>query len=147
MTEDPKRVDPNRPRLGYTPMYDPPEYGRDATPGVILWFRIYSIAMALSAFFLIGFGVILSAASSQPGVHDQVENQGLALVVILFGVALSVLHVVAACIPKKPWGWTLGMVTIIVGMMGGGCAILFAIPLVIYWVKPETKAAFGRLPI
>jgi hypothetical protein len=49
----------------------------------------------------------------------------------------------AAMVPYKPWGWTVGLLVIGAGL--ASCMVLFAIPLLVFWLKPETKAAFGRL--
>ena len=58
--------------------------------------------------------------------------------------AFAVLHAVAFAAPREPWGWTLGLVAIVVGM--AGVTIVVALPLLMAWQKPTTKAAFRRLP-
>jgi len=43
----------------------------------------------------------------------------------------------------KPWVWIYDLVIICMGMTSA-CFLPAAIPLLIYWLKPEVKAHFGR---
>jgi hypothetical protein len=106
--------------------YEPPAAYRDARPAAIRWFRVYAATMATASLALFVFG----AASG-----------GFALCVA--STALIALYAVAACVPFKPWGWTLALVAIAVGVAGVGA--LVAVPLLILWVRPTVKAAFGRM--
>ena len=70
---------------------------------------------------------------------------GLITTVVLGLIVLgcSSIYAVAAFVPYKPWAWTFGLVAICLGL--SSCMALAAVPLLIFWMKPETKAAFGRL--
>jgi hypothetical protein len=107
--------------------YEPPAPYRDARPAVIVWFRVYAATMTLLSLALLAF-VVMSAASL-------LLCAGFAAVAGLYGVATFV--------PFRPWGWTLGLVAIAFGLAGGGA--MFAIPLLMFWFKPQVKAAFARL--
>jgi hypothetical protein len=50
---------------------------------------------------------------------------------------------VAPFLPKRPWAWTTHLVLICLTMTSGACVPLAA-PLLIFWLKPETRRFFGR---
>lgn len=106
--------------------YEPPATRRDARPAVILWFRIYAAVMAFA--YLAVCGVAISWSST-------------ALAIVCAGFAL--LNGFAAFVPFKPWGWTLALVALALGTASG--AFFFAVPLLLRWLEPTTKAAFARL--
>lgn len=106
--------------------FEPPAHPRDARPAVILWFRVYAVLVAMASLVASVLAFVNSAT--------------------MLGVvcaALFVLYGVAACVPYRPWGWTLALVTIGLGL--AGATVVFAVPLLVLWFKPVTKAAFARL--
>lgn len=50
----------------------------------------------------------------------------------------------AAFVPRKPWGWKLGLIAIIAMFFPFCITIVLMIPLLVFWLKPETKGAFQR---
>ena len=106
--------------------YEPPAHARDARPAVILWYRVYAVLMAVLS--LVVFVIAL-------GAHNYLGIVMAKVLLVFFGVA--------AFVPYKPWGWTMGLLAIGLGMAGG--TALFAIPLLVFWMKPQVKAAFARL--
>ncbi len=122
--------------------YEPPmaERGR---PAIITWFRVY--AGATVVLYVIAFLALcqfLTPAVPVEG-YPTVAESTTVLVLGLLVVAFSGLFAVAALVPYKPWGWTVGLIAICLGL--SSCTAVAAIPLLIYWMKPATKAAFGRL--
>ena len=61
------------------------------------------------------------------------------------GFALTIPVIAAFFLPNKPWVWVYHLVMICVGMTG--CTVVFSIPLLIFWLKPEVKAWFGKEPV
>ena len=59
------------------------------------------------------------------------------------GLLTFLVFAVAALLPAKPYNWFVGIVMIALGF-SSCCLWPACIPLLIYWVKPETKALFGR---
>ncbi|MBX3221201.1 MAG: hypothetical protein KF795_11830 [Labilithrix sp.] len=120
--------------------YEPPSGVERGRPAVITWFRVYA---ATTVLLYVGMLVAwLAVAANGPAMG----GAELALVLLIFGVVVLLfggLFAVAAMVPYKPWGWTVGLVAICLGLTS--CMAVAAIPLLIYWMKPETKAAFGRL--
>ncbi len=124
--------------LGYAP-YDPPGSASGERPRVITLFRIYA---ALTVLIFLGFGAIwvwISLSASGGGAPKAASFAMAAVFVLVLGGFYGV----AAAVPYKPWGWAVGLVAISLGLTG--CLAPFAIYLLVNWVRPETKAAFGRL--
>jgi hypothetical protein len=55
----------------------------------------------------------------------------------------AVFYVVAAFVPRKPWGWILGLIAIIGSIFPFCITAAGAVPLLIHWLKPETKRYFS----
>lgn len=124
----------------------PESYGRDARPAVIVWFRIYAAVMTVASLAMLGLAILMGYAAMQPEVALEANAAGAPLVAILLtllAAALVALYGVATFVPFRPWGWSVGLVAISVGLTSG--AVIFAIPLLVYWLKPQVKAAFARL--
>src|SRR4029079_11995092 len=100
---------------------------RDARPAVIFWYRAYSGLMAVGSLVLGVVGVVSGAAP---------------LAMIGSAFALAAFCGLATFVPFKPWGWTVALVAIGLGLAGG--TAIFAIPLLVYWFKPQVKAAVAR---
>ena len=111
--------------------YEPPA-SRDARPAVILWYRVFAGFMTLLSLAL--FGVAIVTLRDAPLT---------ALVTCVIAAALVALYGVATFVPFKPWGWTVGLIAIALGLASG--VAMFAIPLLLFWFKPNVKAAFARL--
>ena len=61
---------------------------------------------------------------------------------IVLGAGLTVLYAAPLFIEPSKKAWILGLVCI--GLTLTSCCFLpFGIPLLIYWLKPETKAFYG----
>lgn len=106
-------------------------------------YLIYAIGMALlyvagSAF---GYWLANSDVSSARYTREEVEIQGISMLIV--GVPLALLFVVAALVPKRPWGWVYGLVMICIGLTSC-CTWPLTIPLLIKWIKPEMKRYFGK---
>lgn len=103
----------------------------DATPRAIFAFRIYAGAMA----FVCGASLVLVAWRAPDG--------GLRLPMLAAFGALALLYGAAAFVPRTPWGWSLALVAIALGLPS--LAIVVALPLALAWRSPLVKAAFRRI--
>ncbi len=66
-----------------------------------------------------------------------------------FGVGVisavgALFYAVAALVPRKPWGWTVGLVAVIGMFFPFIITLALMIPLLLFWLKPETKRAFQK---
>jgi hypothetical protein len=111
-------------------------------PPVWGWYVAYCVAMAVMWFMLVLLG--LSFILSGPPDHEMSvrEAQVMGLIFIGLGVALMTPYVAAPFLPRRRWVWVLGVVLIVLSM-SGTCCLPAAIPLLIWWVKPETKEYYG----
>jgi len=85
-------------------------------------------------------GGLLSCAVAILRTHG-LEGPLAALAALALGFAGF--YFVAARAAYRPSGWALGLVAICVGVTG--FLFPFTVPLLVFWMRPETKAAFGRL--
>ena len=112
-------------------------------PGVILWYRIYNV---LTAVMYLGLVALLwwskSGVVEFDSPEEEMEVTILAWVFLVIGLPLAIFHLVCCFMTNRRWHWMLGFFPIGIGMTG--CCLPFCIPLLIFWLKPETKAWLGR---
>ncbi len=107
-------------------------------PAVWTWYVVYAVVMAIVYFLAIGLGVFLAAFA--PKTEDSIEG----VVVVVVSLPLMVLYGLAPFRAKTPGAWTYHLVLICLGLTSA-CCIPVSLPLLIYWMKPETKTYFGRM--
>jgi hypothetical protein len=118
--------------LGSGP-YAPPGSSGDR-PLVIVLYRVYAATLfALYVAAAVFFEVFARAPSTA------LEHAGM----LGLTLGLAVFYGVAAFVPFRPWGWTLALVAICFGLTS--CMLPVATGLLLYWMRPLTKAAFRRL--
>lgn len=100
------------------------------------WYIAYAVMMALVYMCCVGLGAVMLASGD-----DEAMIQGVILGFI--GFILMIIFGVAPFLPKKPWAWTYHLVLICLSMTSM-CCMPISIPLMIYWLKPETKAFFQK---
>jgi hypothetical protein len=122
------------------------EEAAGTAPPAVIWFRVYAAVLGLVYVVICVLGIItLVAAIATPpkSAADQASGIGMALVFVVIGGALAVPCFIALFGGRKPWVWTLDIVLIAIGM-SSACCMPICIPLLIYWMKPEVKAWFGK---
>jgi hypothetical protein len=83
------------------------------------------------------------------GLHDTTDQMsrgvmmGYGVVLIVLGMGLSAAFAAGIFLPPQPWVWVYGIVLISIGFMSA-CCLPFCVAMLIFWLKPETKAYFGR---
>jgi hypothetical protein len=109
---------------------------------VFFWFRVYcSAAAAYFALVAVYAGYPLTAYSTWDKQFQPLYPLIVAAAVV-YG-AFAVVHAGAAVLPGNRYSWGFGIAVIIFGVTT--CLFLPAcIPLLIYWLKPETKAFLAR---
>jgi hypothetical protein len=98
--------------------------------------------MALAYVGFLALWQLLTPSESSLGTSERNP------LLLFFAVGLVVVivggfHAVAAAVPYKPWGWPVGLIAICLGF--STCTAPVSLLLLVWWLKPETKAAFGRL--
>jgi hypothetical protein len=123
-------------------MSSEPPQTHSEQPAAVTWFKVYSGFLCL-----LYLGV--AAMSLFFFLMDPVELEMSALGARLIGVFLLGMGLVlfAACLlpllfHPRPWLWTYDLVIICLGMTSA-CFLPVCIPLLIYWLKPQTKRFFS----
>jgi hypothetical protein len=117
------------------------------TAPVWTWYVAYAVCMALlyvltaimGAAYLAGAGFLVVEQA------DQALMGFYGIFMLGLGVIFAALYGAAPFLPKKNWAWVYHLVMICIGLTSC-CCLPVCIPLLIYWLKPETKSMFGAGP-
>jgi hypothetical protein len=116
-------------------------------PPVLPWYWAYCGAMALLYLACVAGGVLMivfreSIAAAEPRDSPTLWLvYGLALIAV--GAVLAAVYLAAFFLPARRWAWVYHLVLIAFGLTSC-CCLPASIPLLIFWIKPETQAHFGR---
>lgn len=113
-------------------------------PGVITWFYVYcwilcimySVVMFASIIFFVVDPAKLEMAASDACITGAV--------MLLGGGVFFVFGLLPLIFRPRPWLWVYDLIVICLGLTSC-CFWPICIPLIIFWIKPETKQYFGRL--
>jgi hypothetical protein len=121
----------------------PPLHDLARAQKVWTWYVVYCVAMALmyGAVALMGV-VFLVLDPDELQMHEEAAR-GMGTAFVAMGALLAVPFAIAPFLAKTGGTWIYGLVLIAVGLTSI-CCWPATIPLLIYWIKPETKALFGR---
>ena len=111
-------------------------------PGVILWFRVYCWLLCLLYLGLIGGGVALALMDPKELHQPPLGLLVAAVLTIALGGGLLVVSLLPLVLSPRPWLWLYNLLVIALGL-SSGCFWPICIPLLIYWIKPDTRAYFG----
>jgi MFS family permease len=114
-------------------------------PPVLRWYKAY-VALLVAAYAAVTvFGVVLILARHSIADADTPPAAVLAAGVLAIVVSLPLFALCAAALflPPRPWSWIYHLCVICLGMTSA-CCWPICIPLLIYWIKPESKQYFGR---
>lgn len=107
------------------------------------WYRVYCMVMAFLSLGLAGIGAFFALVPEAMPPPDREQMFVMGIVYGVLGIIFFCLYAVAALLPAKPYNWIVGIVIIALGM-ASCCTMSAAIPLLIFWVKPETQEFLGR---
>jgi lipopolysaccharide export LptBFGC system permease protein LptF len=125
--------------LSYQSRYEEPnELGRKT----FFWYRVYCGVLAALYALIAVMGLFISYMAPGMGA-EATENMFLGLVYAVVGTIFFAVFLVASILPPKPYNWIVGIIMIAIGMTSC-CMWPAVIPLLIYWIKPETREFFGR---
>jgi hypothetical protein len=121
------------------------DYSKPApvTPGVVMWFKIYagflgSIYVLCSLMSLVFFFPHQSDVDLPESVS---YAMGLGVLLLCWGLAFLFFFPIFKA--PRPWLYTYDLVLICIGLTSP-CFLPICIPLLIFWLKPETKNYFGK---
>jgi len=107
------------------------------------WYRVYCAVLALLYLMVIVLGVVLAVFQPPSREYNPQEMMIMGVIYAVIGAVFFLVFAIALFLPPKPYNWIVGIVTLAIGMTSC-CFIPLVVPLFIFWLKPETKAFFGR---
>jgi hypothetical protein len=114
-----------------------------SAPSVWTWYAVYCVLMALLYLFAAAAGLLLLFVDPANFGEDAVVVRIQGIIFFVLGLVFMIPFAAAPFLPKKPWVWIYGLVMIAIGMTSL-CCMPVTIPLLIFWIKPETRRFFGR---
>lgn len=120
-----------------------PATGMLPRPAVVGWFLIYCVAISVLYILVAAAGGALAYYAEQLSESEQetTELRIQGVVYLSLGIALAVVHLIAPLLPRKKWSWLYGFAPIVIGLTSP-CCLPMTLPLLLWWIKPETKQWF-----
>lgn len=112
-------------------------------PPVVFWFKVYAGVLCLLYLLLGGFGLVLLGVDPAELEMPSGEARVMGAVFLVLGFLLFAACLLPFLVPPRPWVWVYDLVVICLGLTSA-CFLVICIPLLIFWLKPEAKAYFGR---
>ena len=112
------------------------------TPPAYKWFVVYCVLMALVYLVTAVMGIVFMFAEPDRDMSAE-EARLMGAVFLILGLVFFVPYALAPFLPRTSWVWVFGLVLICIGL-SSACCLPACIPLLIYWLKPEMKAFYGR---
>jgi hypothetical protein len=103
----------------------------------------FCVAWALFYAFAIAFSAWLVTTGDPPPTTTIAPWLAMGLWFGFFTVLLAA-YAIAPLLPRKPWTWIYGIVIIAFSALGG--CFFVAIPLLVFWIRPDVQAYLGRAP-
>ena len=107
------------------------------------WYRIYCSFLAILYSALAVLGAVAIAGSYGVNVDKPADAFRGGVILLAFGGIFAVIYLTGVILSPRPASWIFGIVLIALGMTSV-CFLPFVLPLLIFWLKPETQIYFGR---
>ncbi len=112
-------------------------------PAVLPWFSAYCAVMAAVGLLFLVIGLALHYGGSDAILwHDPAEARFAAAVYTTLGAVFLPLFLIGTCLPRRSFGWTLGIILLALSIPTC-CCVPVSLPLLFFWIRPETRAYFG----
>jgi hypothetical protein len=113
-------------------------------PKVFFWFKVY--CAVLCALYAVVAAVGVFILTLEPAELDMPAAASIAygVLMLLLGLVFFVASLLPFLLRPRPWVWVYDLVIICIGMTSA-CFLPACVPLLIFWIKPEVKAHFGRV--
>ena len=111
-------------------------------PRVILWFKVYTAFLAFIYLSCACASLIFLFVDPVELEMDAVVARALGAVLLVMGLSLFAACLVPLIARPRPWVWIYDLIIICLGMTSA-CFWPAVIPLLIFWLKPETKRHFA----
>lgn len=123
----------------------PIEYpGKPPTPAVWGWYVVLCVLMAACNGVIAGSGVYLASNSGELSRISQDSAafwQGYGGFVLWIGIVFGLVNLVMPFLPKKPWAYMVHLANIL-GACLFICPAAMALPILVFWLRPEVREFF-----
>ncbi len=124
-------------------MHSPSDPSQPPAPRVLAYVRIYTVAVGLLYLCACALLTWLFASSPlPPGIPGALRLIRLAFVLLCAVLAAGFLAF--PFLPSRPWLWGYGLACIVTGLTSV-ITIPFALPLLLSWTRPQTRAYLHSL--
>ena len=113
-------------------------------PKVVFWFKLYAGFLAFIYLLVTGCSMIFFFVSPAELEMERPEALIMGGVFLAFGLSFLIASALPLFLKPRPWVWIYDLVIICLGLTSA-CSLPMCIPLLIFWLKPETKRHFGRV--
>jgi hypothetical protein len=121
--------------------YDYADYPAQPRPAVVTWFKVYAAVLCLLYVAVAAASVIFFTFEPAELDMSPAEARIMGVLFLVMGAGLFVVCLIPLLVSPRPWVWIYDLVIICLGMTSI-CFWPACIPLIIFWLKPETKAYF-----
>jgi MFS family permease len=128
------------------PMSDEPVFSAcdENPPAVVFWFKLYAAFLAFVYLLVSGVSLIFLLVDPTKLEMDAIAAKVTGAMLLVLGLGLLAACLVPLFSQPKPWLWIYDLILICLGMTSA-CFWPMTIPLLIFWLKPETKRHFGKV--
>ena len=120
-----------------------PDTAINQPPKVLLWFKIYCGFLCLLYLATAAFSLFFFFADPSTTEMSETAARVTGVLLLVVGVASFGVCLLPLILAPRPWLWTFDLVVICLGMTSA-CFLPACIPLLIFWLKPETKQYFRK---
>jgi hypothetical protein len=125
------------------PLRDPLPFADVPRPEVVIWFKIYCGALCVLYLGVAALSLVYFMIDPATLELSHLEAQMTGTVLLVAGLVCYGACMIPFVFQPRPWLWVYDLVVICVGMTSF-CCMPVCIPLLIFWIKPEVRAYFGR---
>lgn len=114
-----------------------------ARPAVVGWFLAYCAFLCVLYLLVAGFSLPFFLLNPDELEMGRAEAIVVGVMFLAMGLVFFVLFLMPFFLPRRPWVWVFDLVLICIGMTSA-CFLPACIPLLLFWLKPEPRAWFGK---
>ena len=114
-------------------------------PAAVFWYQVYAVVMTLLYVAVALFGLYLHTLDVTQLDMTAEEQQQVAIyawVCPIVGIPLALVFAASLFLPRAMWSWIIQLILICLGLTSC-CFWPICIPLLIFYIKADTRAWFG----